>query len=198
MDIFPQRLSLVSVSQRMRDLLYGKRSTAAGDAYTKDLHSPLTELQGELDRLDVIIRQANETAELTPNDSMELKQRLNHAIELAYMFKERLVKFLSKHGLLRAKNGPSRHLEDLLRARGVDTHIAAPTFTYDTGADVETCEQDSPVSPYSGDCVRICVTYEDERGGIVFSSELEDMVGGLRVEVTDMASRVAARLEQIL
>jgi hypothetical protein len=189
---------ITSKSQTIRDSLSKSVSTQAGNAYTKDLHSPLIELEVALDAVERIVSKTRSFGYLEEADSAELKRRLNQAIELTYTFNERLGTFLSKYTLMKAYVGPGNRLKDILRARGKDVHVEAPTFSYGTDDGVYTCHEEGIADSYSGQCENISVEYKDRTGSPVYSNELGTMVQILRGEVVEMVSKFATRLNAIV
>jgi hypothetical protein len=191
-----------SISVKIAALLQNLNYQDVAQNYLKNVHGCVVELKDAINKATSIINSAYNHRHITREESGELQNRCKTILESFYSFKERLEQFsinsLRETGV-KVSPSISQRLQRLIKARGAQTHIREPSYTYET-SDGQWARATCDVAPnsYQGECQSIHVAYEDKDSRSILGLKVDDLLKNIEFDVKETLSKYYAALEKHL
>jgi hypothetical protein len=190
-----------SISVKIASLLQEHDFKDEAENYLKNINGCIYDLKESIDKADNIAEAAYRNNYIAREESRQLQKLCGEILQAAYIFKARLQEYskeILKDKGINLNPSFSRMLERILLARGAQTHIRDPFYTYRTHSGSCTCTCDVAPNSYQGECLGIVIEYKEQDDTVILSCEIRKLLDHIRDGVIETLSKYYAGLERHL
>ena len=182
-----------SISVKIASLLQNLNYQDVAQNYLKNVHGCVVNLKDQIDKVTSIVNSVYKRRHITREESGELQNRCKTILESVYSFKERLEQFSinsCRDTGVKVSPSISKRQQRIIKARGAQTHIREPLYTYET-SDGQWARATCDVAPnsYQGECLSIHVAYEDNSSPNILGINVDVLLRNIEFDVQETLTK---------